>query len=151
MEAVSLSKIPFKNNESTQSSLIKQSLGLRKYSHHSKILTAVNVSRCVGTIINCRINLWRRIFKVNSPLRNPCCYFAAQYIGHSDLYPQTLTANIINMGVPLILKAFNCKHDRQNVVKDECVVDTLKVLLDSHVYNLRHSRPHTILTLLTRF
>ena len=36
METVSLSKIKFKNIESTQGSLIKQSLGLSKYSHHSK-------------------------------------------------------------------------------------------------------------------
>ena len=40
MEAVSLPKIQFKNIESTQGSLIKQSLGLSKYSHHSKILIA---------------------------------------------------------------------------------------------------------------
>ena len=79
MEAVSLSKIAFKNIESTQGSLIKQS-------HHSNILTALNVSRCVETINNCRINLWRRIFKVDSPLRNLCCYFAAQYIEHGDVF-----------------------------------------------------------------
>ena len=69
MEAFSLSKIQFKNIESTQGSLIKQSLGLSKYSHHSKLLTAVNVSRCVEIINNCGINLWRRIFKVDPPLR----------------------------------------------------------------------------------
>ena len=107
MEAVSLSKIQFKNIESTQGSLIKQSLGLSKYSHYSKILKAVNVSRCVETINNCRIKLWRRIFKVDSPLRNLCCYFAARYIGHGEVSPQTLAANIINMGVPLMLNAFN--------------------------------------------
>ena len=50
METVSLSKIALKNIESTQGSLIKQSLGLIKYSHHSKILTALNVSRCVETV-----------------------------------------------------------------------------------------------------
>ena len=99
IESVSLSKIQFKNIESTQGSLIKQSLGLSKYSHHSKILKAVNVSRCVETINNCRINLLKRIFKVDSPLRNLCCYFAAQYIGHGEVFPQTLAANIINMGV----------------------------------------------------
>ena len=69
MGAVSLSKIQFKNIESAQGSIINQSLAFSKYSHHSKILKAVNVSRCVETINNCRINLWR-IFKVDSPLRN---------------------------------------------------------------------------------
>ena len=141
MEAVSLSKIQFKNIESTQGSLIKQSFGLSKYSHHSKILKAVNVSRCVETINNCRINLWRRIFKVDSPLRNLCYYFAARYIEHGEVLPKILAANIINMGVPLMLNAFNCKRHRQNVVKDkdDGVVDTLRVLL------------HTLVTLLTRF
>ena len=101
----------------------------------------------------CRINLWRRIFKVDSPLRNLCCYFAARYIGHGDVFPQTLAANIIIMGAPLILNAFNCKHHRQNVdkVQDDGVVDTLRVLLHSHDFNLRHTRPHTLFTLLTRF
>ena len=51
------------------------------------------------------------------PLRNLCCYFAARYIGHGDVFPQTLAANVINMGAPLILKAFRCKHHRRNVVK----------------------------------
>ena len=152
MEAVSLSKIQLKNIESTQGYSIKQSLGLSKYSHHSKILTAVNVSWCVETINNCRINLWRRIFKVDSPLSNLCCYFAARYIEHGDVFPQTLAANIINMGAPLILNAFNHKHHRQNVVKvQDDGVDTLRVLLHSHDYNLRHSRPHTPVTLHSRF
>ena len=86
-------------------------------------------------------------------LRNLCCYFAARYIGHGDVFPQTLAANVINMGAPLILNAFKCKHHRQNVVKveEDGVVDTLRVLLHSHDYGLRHSRPHTLVTLLTRF
>ena len=36
---------------------------------------------------------------MDSPLRNLCCYFAARYIEHGDLFPQTLTANIINSGI----------------------------------------------------
>ena len=87
------------------------------YSHHSKILTALSVSRCVETINNCRINVWRRMSKIDSPLRNLCCYFAARYIGHGDIFPQTLAANMITIGAPLILNAFKCKHHRQNVVK----------------------------------
>ena len=90
---------------------------------------------------------------MDSPLRNLCCYFAARYIGHGEVPPQTLAANIINMSVPLMLNASNCKRHRQNVVKDkdDGVVDTLMVLLHSHDFNLRHSRPHTLVTLLTRF
>ena len=88
---------------------------------------------------------------MDSPLHNLCCYFAARYIAHGDVFPQTLTANVINMGAPLILNAFKCKHHRRNVVKVEevGVVDT--VLLHSHDYGLRHSRPHTLVTLFTRF
>ena len=98
-------------------------------------------------------NLWRRIFKVVSPLRNLCCYSAARYIGHGDVFLQTLAANKNNMGAALMLNAFNCKHHKQNVVKvkNDGVVDTLKLLLHSHDYNLRHYRPHTLITLLTRF
>ena len=90
---------------------------------------------------------------MDSPLRNLCCYFAARYIGHGDVFPQTLAANVINMGAPLILNAFKCKHHRRNVVKveEDVVVDTLRVLLHRHDYGLRHSRPHTLVTLLTRF
>ena len=90
---------------------------------------------------------------MDSPLRNLCFYFAARYTGHGDLYPQILAVNTINMCALLMLNAFNCKHHRQSVVKvkDDGVVDTLRVLLHSHDYNLRHSRPHTLVTLLTRF
>ena len=79
--------------------------------------------------------------------------FAARYIGHGDVSPQPLAANIVNMGAPLNIIAFNCTHHRQNElkVKDEGIVDTLMVLLHSHDYNLRHSRPHTLVTLLNRF
>ena len=52
---------------------------------------------------------------------------------------QTLAANVINMGAPLILNAFKCKHHRRNVVKVE-----EDVLLHSHDYDFRHSRPHTL-------
>ena len=47
-----------------------------------------------------------------------------------------------------ILSAFKCKHHRRNVVKvkEDGVVDTLRVLLHSHDYGLRHSRPHTLVT-----
>ena len=88
-----------------------------------------------------------------TPLRNLCCYFAARYIGNDDVFPQTLAANVINMRAPLILNAFRCKHHRRNVVKveEDGVVDTLRVLLHSHDYGLRHSRPHILVTLLTRF
>ena len=63
---------------------------------------------------------------MDSPLRNLCCYFAARYIGYGDVFPQTLAANVINMGAPLILNTFKCKHHRRNVVKveEDGVVDT---------------------------
>ena len=54
---------------------------------------------------------------MESLLSNLCCHFAARYIGHGDVFPQILAANIINMGSPLILNAFKYKHHRQNVVK----------------------------------
>ena len=54
---------------------------------------------------------------MDSPLRDLSCYFVARYIGHGDVFPQALTANVISMGVPLIFNAFKCKHHRQNVVK----------------------------------
>ena len=63
------------------------------------------------------------------------------------------TRIVNNMGAPLILNAFKCKHHRRNVVKveEDGVLDILRVLLHSHDYGLRHSRPHTLVTLLTRF
>ena len=74
-------------------------------------------------------------------------------LGMVMYFVKTLAANVINMGAPLISNAFKCKHHRRNVVKikEDGVVDTLRVLLHSHDYGLRHSRPHTLVTLLTRF
>ena len=77
MKAVHLSQIALKNIESTQGSLTIQALVLSKYSLHSRSLTTLNVPRCLETINNCRINLWGRIFKVDSQLRILCCYFSA--------------------------------------------------------------------------
>ena len=90
---------------------------------------------------------------MDSALRSLCSYFAARCIGHGNVIPQTLAGDIIIMCAPLILNTFKCKHHRQNVVKvkEDGVMDTLRVLLHGRDYELMHSRSSALVTLLYWF
>ena len=47
-----------KKLESFQGSLMKRSLGLSKFSHHSKLLEALNIPKVSDLINNMTISLW---------------------------------------------------------------------------------------------
>ena len=59
---------------------MKRSLGLSRFSHHSKLLEALNIPKVSDLINNMTISLWRIIFNVDSPVRDLCICFLSQYV-----------------------------------------------------------------------
>ena len=70
MECMSNSKDQYRRMESIQGRLIKQCLGLSKRSHNSVVLKALNIEKLQNTVNRNVLNLYHRIFKIESPARN---------------------------------------------------------------------------------
>ena len=88
MEIMFLSDKLIKKLESSQASLMKRLLGLSKFSHHSKLLEALNISKVFDSINNMAISLWRIIFNVDSPVRDLCICYLFQICVTWKMYPR---------------------------------------------------------------
>ena len=76
--------------ESTQGRLIKQCLGLSKRSHKTAMLKALNIDK-VQTILKRNVlNLYHRIFKIESPARSLMQFLLARYITYGTTVPGIL-------------------------------------------------------------
>ena len=76
MECMSNSKDLFRRMESIQGRLIKHCLGLSKRSHNSAVLKADKVQNIVNRNV---LNLYHRIFKIESPARSLMQFLFARY------------------------------------------------------------------------
>ena len=77
---MSYSKDQFRRMESTQGRLIKQCLGLPKSSHNTAMLKALNIDTVQNTVNRNVLNLYHRIFKIESPARSIMQFLLARYI-----------------------------------------------------------------------
>ena len=69
-----------KKLESFQGSLMERSLGLSTFSHHSKLLEALNIPKVSDSINNMTISLRKIIFNVDYPVRDLCICFLSKYV-----------------------------------------------------------------------
>ena len=82
--------------ESTQGRLIKQCLGLSKSSHNTAMLKALDK---VQNIVNRNVlNLYDRIFKIESPARSIMQFLLARYITYGTTVPGTLMDRLVSIG-----------------------------------------------------
>ena len=80
MACMSNSKDQFRRMEPIQGRLFEQCLGLTKRSHNSAVLKAFNIDK-VQRIVNRNVlNLYHRIFKIESPARSIMKCLLARYI-----------------------------------------------------------------------
>ena len=63
---------------SLQGTIVKAFLGLSRYSHHSKLLTALDILPIEESIKSMSVSLMKKIFLVNSPLRSLCSFFMSK-------------------------------------------------------------------------
>ena len=85
MECMSYSKDQFRTRmESTQGHLIKQCLGLSKSSYNTAMLKALNIEKVQNSVDRNVLNLYHRIFKIESPARSIMQFVLARYITYGQ-------------------------------------------------------------------
>ena len=90
MECMSNSKDQFRRMESIQGRLKKQCLGLSKRSHNSAVLKALKIDKGQNIVNRNVLNLYHRIFKIDSPARSLMQFLLARYITYGTTVPGTL-------------------------------------------------------------
>ena len=98
MECMSNSKDQFRRMESIQGRLIKQCLGLYKRSHNSVVLKSLNIDKVQNIVNRNVLNLYHRIFKIDSPARSSMQFLLARYITHDTTVPGTLLERVVSIG-----------------------------------------------------
>ena len=100
LKTVYLNRAMYSKLESLQGTIVKAFLGLSRYSHHFKLLTALDILPIEESIKSMSVSLMKRIFLVNSPLRSLCSFFMSKYLltgkySKSTLFGRLLDINII--------------------------------------------------------
>ena len=80
LETVYLNRAMYGKLQSLQGTIVKAFLGLNRYSHHSKLLTALGILPIEESIKSMSVSLMKRIFLVNSPVRSLCSFFISKYL-----------------------------------------------------------------------
>ena len=151
MGCMSYSKDQFRRMESIQCRLIKQCMGLSKRSHNSAVLKALNIDKVQNIVNRNVLNLYHRIFKIESPARSLMQFLLARYISYGTTVPGTLLDRVMSIGEsPLKCVFRKCGH-KEFILKDgiDGHVDSIRLQLHSRNLVDRNSEEHFILRLLT--
>ena len=95
-------KDQFRRQESFQFRLIKQCLGLSKRSHNSAVLKALTIDKVQNIVNRNVLNLYHRIFKIESPARGVMQFLLARYITYGTTVHGTLTDRVVTIGESLL-------------------------------------------------
>ena len=133
-----------------QGNIIKQVLGLSKFSHSTNILYALKIKKIQHASEQNAINLWNRLFCVNSPTRTLCSALYANYIQDGSIIPGTLLSKIIqSKSSPLSCALSKAKYNPE-YCNENGIVDSLKLLLLSENFNKPYSSDHQMAVMLTK-
>ena len=80
LETVYLNRAMYSKLESLQGTIVKIFLGMSRYSHHSKLLTALDILPIEESLKSMSISLMKRIFLVNFPVLSLCSFFMSKYL-----------------------------------------------------------------------
>ena len=151
MECMSNSKDQFRRMESTQGRLIKQCLDLSKRSHNSAVLKALNIDK-VHNIVNRNVlNLYHRIFKIESPASGVMQCLLARYITYGTTVPGTLLDRVVSIGESPLKCDFRKYGHKGSILKDGigAHVNSTRLLLNNRNYANNNWEEHFMVRLLT--
>ena len=151
LETVYLNRAMYSKLESLQGTIVKAFLGLSRYSHHSKLLTALDILPIEESIKSMSVSLVKRIFLVNSPLRSLCSFFMSKYLLTGKYSKSTLFGRLLDMGLSPLLTALSTFKYTQNYSARDGVVDSLQGVFYRADFLNRNSTAHILTKLLTRF
>ena len=100
LECINIPDKDLQNLNTVQGKLIKQSLGLSKYSHNTQLLEAISITGKSVTDIVARntVGLYHRKYKVVSPTRTINFYLMSLYLLNGTLVPGSLLERIVRYG-----------------------------------------------------
>ena len=146
-DAICVSASSVKKLKSVQSSLIKQSLGLSKRSKSTNMLHAMGITKVEDKIKLSTASLFKRIFAIESPVKQLSSHFLSMYITHGKLYPGTIVERLVSYGLSPTMCAFNKFY---LPTEPGCgVVDSLRHLLMHQNFIKPYSEEHLLTSLLT--
>ena len=128
---------------------MKRSLGLSKFSHHSKFLEALNIPKVSDSINNMTLSLWKIIFNVDSPLRDLCICFLSKYVLNGKCIPDTLMGRVVKLGFSPTGAALAYTKPTLHLKPLDGIVYSLRSVIFSPNNLSRGSSSHTLLKLLS--
>jgi hypothetical protein len=134
--------------ETTQGNLIKQCLGLSKFSRGTHLLQAMRVKRTADYVKQSTASLCRRVFNVDSPFKDLCTYMLSEYISRGSVIPGTLIGRLVESGLSPVSCAFNRFLIPRNT--ESGIADSLRSLLMHENFIKPYSEQHVLAGLLTR-
>ena len=145
-ESVALSPRELKELESTQGTLIKRCLHIGKRSHHTPLLSALNIPSLERSIATYACRLYNSVMQIPSPCRDLYVCLAARYLANRQLVPGTLPDRLKAKGLTL----FNPVMPLEPPSDDNGLVDSLRTILSNENFLKPYSDELVILRLLTR-
>ena len=117
--------------ETSQSKIIKQSLGHSKYSRNTNLLQAQNINKVSHDIIHNMLSLWNRLFCVKST-KIVCSYADFLYTGNTYCSMKSPLYIIVDIGwSPLICAWTKTNYYMYVSSFDGGIVDSLRMVLTS--------------------
>ena len=131
--------------------IVKSFLGLSRYSHHFKLLTALGILHIEESLKSMPVSLMKRIFLVNSPVRSLFSFFMSKYLIIGRYSKCTLFGRFLQMSLsPLLSGLSKFKYTQKYSARDG-VVDSLQDVLCKYDFLNINSTTHSLTKLLTRF
>ena len=154
MESIAISEKDLKSLKTTQGNIIKRIMGIKKRSHHSKLLKALKIPVIEDVITKNSLRLYKNIFKTDTPARDLQSVLLARYIIKGNITKGTLLEKVVKAGCDPLQIIFDKQNltgsDHDVIEQDNGVTDSLSFLLHHEDYNKPWSKEHILATLLTK-
>ena len=137
------------NLETCQGNIIKQSLGISKFSRSTHLLHAMGIRKINDVIVQNSASLWNRIFAINSPTRRLCSLLYDKYMSTGIAIPGTLLHRLTYSG----MSPAYCALQKNKYISSHGkngLIDSLKVVLSSENFTKPYSDEHRLAVLLTK-
>ena len=136
--------------KSTQGTIVKKSMGFSKRHHHTNLLRALNIAPVPDLLTKNTVNLYHRLFSVDSPARALQCSALASYILTGKTTKNTLLGRIVESGQsPVNLILSPPKHSPPKSSQDG-IVDSLRHLIIHDNYVKPYGNDHYLASLLLK-
>ena len=150
MDSIPINKSELAKLEAFQGQCIKSAIGVGKRSHHSNLLSALDIPTLANVIAHYNLSLLYRICQTDTPARDIVLYMLQDYVITGRIIPGTLIARIIDLGISPVRAAFN-KIIIDPQLPENGITDSIYALLSSENFlRSRGSLEREFLQLLTR-